>query len=294
MRNAIDNQIIPYLEELSTDELIANYDDLEELTPALYASRNNKANVIELLYSRGIDLTSYDYQFDTSVRLQAAANNSVDVLKKMHKLSIDIVSNKSSLYNCKVSYIAIVEGALETIKFYFHSLSEDFSKEESIGDFKGQSGVEVADDYNQEEILEFFRSVGYNVNQIIENKILKYSLVTSMNTYDYDKTTSLLMEGFTILDNCFCFITEKFKKAKKVNPRKKFTRKLYDFCMEKISTEKSYSYFNHLMESNKFKVNINDITGKINEFLHDPNFYTYEKNLLTVIDKITQYAEYEY
>lgn len=293
MRNAIDNQIIPYLEELSTDKLVASYDELEELTPALYASRNNKADVIELLYSRGIDLTSYDYQFDTSVRLQAAANDSIDVLKKMHKLSIDIVSNKSSIYDCKISYIAIGEGALGTTK-YFYSLGEDFSEEESIGDFKGQSGVEVADDYNQEEILEFFRSVGYDVNHIIENKILKYSLVTVMSTYDYDKTTSLLMEGFTILDNCFCFITEKFKKAKKVNARKKFTRELYDFCMEKISTQKSYLYFNHLMKSSKFKVNIDDITGKINEFLHDPNFYTYEKNLLTVIDKITQDAKYEY
>lgn len=47
---------------------------------------------------------------------------------------------------------------------------------------------------------------------------------------------------------------------------------------KKISIQKSYLYFNHLIKSDKFKLNIDDITSKINEFLHDLNFYTYEKN----------------
>lgn len=95
----------------------------------------------------------------------------------MHEeCGIDIISNNSSsLFDCKISYIAIEEGAVEAIK-YFHSLNVDFSIEEDIGDFKGQNGIEVAIIYSQEEILNFFTSVGYDVNQAREKMHLKSSL----------------------------------------------------------------------------------------------------------------------
>ena len=116
----------------------------------------------------------------------------------MHEeCGIDIISNNSSsLFDCKISYIAIEEGAVEAIK-YFHSLNVDFSIEEDIGDFKGQNGIEVAIIYSQEEILNFFTSVGYDVNQAREKNAFEIFIRYAMNSYDYDETTSLLFKGFT-------------------------------------------------------------------------------------------------
>lgn len=371
IRNAIDNQEISNLKMLNINDLCSPYDELDGFSPVLYASANNKADVIELFYNLGVDLTSYDDYYDTSARIQAAVHNSIDVLKKMHEFNIDIISNKSSLlFDCKISYIAIEYGALETIK-YFHSLGEDFSKKEIIGDFQGESGIDLAIRVGNQDIVEFFRSIGYDViqaekdffglklidsvnsneiesakhfilkgatiydhclnfaNQIFLEEILNfckeeekkqndtnietlrividkinqlkknfliYSLVSSMSkNYDFNQTIALLMKGATITDNCFDFIFQKLSKGKKIRQRSLFTRDLLDFCTEKIKTHDSFLYFNHLIKYDKFKVNINIITNKINNFIgSDPNIDIYKKNLLIIKDKINVHAKYKY
>merc|ERR1712070_878945 len=114
----------------------------------------------------------------------------------------------------------------------------------------------------------------------IEKEFLGLSLVSSMNMYDIDETITLLLNGATVTDSCFDFISHKIIKNKKIELRKLFAKKLLNFCTEKVKTHDSYIYFNYLIESNKFNTGI-DVNNEIKKFIgNDPNIYIYKKNLL--------------
>lgn len=280
LKQAIDTQDIQELEKIINQDNINLEKNHEELdfSPVLYASRYNKANVIDLFLRLGADLITYDRYYDTSSRIQAAVHNSIDVLRIMHDRGIDIISNESStLFHVKISYIAIEYGALETVKF-FHELGEDFSKKETIGDFCGTSGVELAVQSNKQNVVEFFNSIGCETDKILDEH-LQLCISFSMDSWNIDSTKQLILKGAQVTDACFNFMSQKIKKGKARKKRKIFVDELLAFCLEEQNIHYSYIYVCFLINSKR--LNISNIQTEIKDYIgYDSNI---AKNVSIII-----------